>query len=311
MKKSAVLMTKSALAALLLASGFLACNKSEDNTTNPTGPTLSAPTNLQAYSASVTSVGLQWTLSASESDAAFDHYSLKVKDNTGAVVTTQTLSKGNSQTVVTGLTEGVVYTFVLRSADSGVYLSPDSASVQWSPAKRLTTDNQGGPPIQVYEFASSAGASGLQFYSQSSGAALTQSLSSSNPDRILSDLFLQTDGTGNIVLENMALLSLANGKNTFLSTTTTDADNLDNPQATPPVSTTYTSNTYIVPSSAVSTSKILYAKSTTDNKYVRILLMRNPSTGTLIYSTSPNRYIKVQISYQDTAGVIYSRFGSQ
>jgi hypothetical protein len=45
----------------------------------------------------------------------------------------------------------------------------------------------------------------------------------------------------------------------------------------------------------------------TDDKYVRILIQRNPATGYLYYSTSPNRYVRVQLSYQSIAGNIYAK----
>ena len=291
------------LSAILLVE----CNKSEDNPVNTPAVLLLAPTNLRAYSASQSSVGLQWDLSASESNAAFLNYSIKVKDSTGAAVLTQTVSKGNPQSVITGLTEGVTYTFVIRSNGTGGIVSADSASVVWSPARRLTTDSTNGPPIQVYEFASSSGASGLQFYSISSGAARTQSLRASNPDRALADVYLETNLDGSISLNNMAISPVPNPKNTFFSSVMRDANDLDDPQLAPPASSTYTLNTVTIPSAVATQAKILYARSVIDNKYVRILLQKNPATNLLYYSVSPNRYVRVQLSYQNRAGNVYAQ----
>lgn len=302
-------MNRSVLVLLISLSMLLQvqCKKDDENPLTPTPITLRAPTNLRAYSASITSVGLLWDLSTSESDTAFVNYFLKVKDALGSTVTTQSVSKGNPTTVVTALTEGVLYTFVLRSAGTGGVLSADSASVIWSPARRLTTDSTNGPPIQVYEFASSAGASGLQFYSVSSGSARTQSLSPSNPDRALSDVFLQTDIGGTISLNNLVSSGLASPKNTVFSTVTRDAADLDDPQLSPPAISTYTSLSVQIPSAAASQAKILYAKSVTDNRYVRILLRKNAVTNLLYSGTSPNRYVTVQLSYQDSTGNMYCR----
>jgi hypothetical protein len=283
------------------------CKKDESNPVTPAAPPLSPPTNLRAFSAGISSVGLLWDLSASESDTAFVNYALKVKDALGSIVATQSISKGNPTTVVTGLTEGSMYTFVLRSAGTGGTLSPDSASVVWSPARRLTTDSTNGPPIQVYEFASSAGASGLQFYSDSSGSARTQSLRPSNPDRALSDVYLATNNDGTISLNNLASTTLANPKNTVFSTVIRDATDLDDPQLAPPSISTYTSLTVQVLSSTVTQAKILYARSVTDNRYVRILLRKNPVTNLLFSGTSPNRYVTLQLSYQDSTGNMYCR----
>jgi hypothetical protein len=295
---------------LLFAVGVMVlvgCTKGEDNPVTPTATVLRAPTNLRAFSASINSVGLLWDLSASESDTGFANYQLKVKDPVGAVAATQTISKGNPTTVVASLSEGVLYTFVLRSSGTGGVLSADSASVIWSPARRVTTDSLGGPPIQVYEFASSAGASGLQFYSVASGAARTQSLKPSNPDRALSDIFLQTNVDLSISLNNMVSSGLASPKNTVFSTVVRDAIDLDDPQLTPPSISTYTLLTVPIPATTVSQAKIFYAKSVTDNRFVRILVKRNPVTNLLYSGASPNRYVTVQLSYQDSTGNMYCR----
>jgi len=291
----------------LLAFITVQCNKDENNPVTPPVTTLKAPTNLRAYSASISSVGLLWDLSASESDTAFVNYALTVKNSLGSTVASQSITKGNPTTTVTGLTEGVIYTFVLRSAGTGGALSPDSASVVWSPARRLTTDSTNGPPIQVYEFASTLGASGLQFYSVSSGSARVQSLNVSNPDRALSDVYVQTNNNGSISLSDLASSGLGNPKNTRFSTTVRDATDLDDPMLAPPAIGTYTLVTVPIPSTVATQAKILYAKSVTDNKYVRILLKMNLGTNLLYSGTSPNRYITVQLSYQDSTGNMYCR----
>lgn len=275
------------------------CNQSSDNPVESTpAVVLNAPTNLRAYSASATSVGLQWTLSTSESSTDFINYALTVKDSLGSTAQSTSVAKGLAQTTVTGLNEGAIYTFVLRAAGTGGALSNDSASVVWSPARRYLTDSTGGPPIAVYEMASSLGASGLQFYS-ATGGAKTQSLSTHNVDRILSDVYVDTT-TGGIALKNIALLGYP--RNTFFSTVMRDADNLDDPQLTPPAASTYSLNSVTFGDAAVAQQKIVYAKSVTDNKVVRILVLRNASSGKLINGVSPDRYLVLQISYQIVAG---------
>jgi len=296
------------LVALLVAgSAVLAvnCNKSEDNNpVTPNPPTLYAPTNLRAYSASQTSVGLLWDLSSSESDTAFRYYQVTAVSPAGVPVAALPVAKGSVSTVVPGLTEGVIYRFVVRAAGTGIF-SADSASVLWSPAKRLTTDNVNGPPIQVYEFNSTLGASGLQFYS-AAGAAMTQSLSRNNPDRVLADLYLASNQDGSISLNDISLV-LSGSKSTHLSTVTRDATDFNDPQLAPPDASTYTLLTYTIPSSVASVSKILYAKSVTDNHFVRILLQKNAGTNLLYSGSTPDRYITIQLSYQDTTGNMYCK----
>lgn len=279
-----------------------ACNQTEDNPvdTTPTTPALVAPRNLRAYSAGQSSIGLQWDLSVSESSSTFINYALTVRDSAGSAVQTLTLAKGNPQTTVNSLAEGSIYTFVLRSAGTGGAISSDSTSVIWSPARRYLTDSTGGPPIAVYELASSLGRSGLQFFSNAGGAK-TQSLSVRNVDRILSDVYVTFDtAAGAIALKNIAILAYP--RNTFFSTVARDADNLDDPQLAPPAASSYSLNSVTFPNVTVSQSKIIYAKSITDNKVIRILVLRNSGTGKLVYGTSPDRYLVLQISYQARAG---------
>ena len=275
-----------------------ACNNSSNNPTESTNVVLNAPTNLRAYSASATSIGLQWDLSTSESNADFINYALTVKDTTGLTLQTGNVPKGSAQTTVTGLSEGSIYMFVLRAAGTGGTLSSDSTSVQWSPARRYLTDSTGGPPIAVYELASSLGRSGLQFYS-AAGGAKTQSLSVHNVDRVLCDVYVDTSA-GGLALKNVSLLGYP--RNTFFSSVTRDADNLDDPELAPPASSSYSLNTVTFADAAAVHGKIVYAKSITDNKVVRILVLRNSSSGKLVYGTSPDRYLVLQISYQPQAG---------
>ncbi len=284
---------------LAFGATWLGC-KSDDETTNPTGPTIVAPTNLRAYSAGPTSVYLLWSLSTSESEASFNNYLVQAKDPAGTVVATSNVAEGTPNVTVSSLTEGVIYTFVVRSTATGSVVSSDSASVRWSPARRYTTDSTNGAPIQVYEIRSTLGASGLQLNSNGSYARV-RSLNAGNPDRILCDIYIDSVGGGAICLKNIALLG-SYPKNTFFSTESRDATDLNDPQSAPPDTSTYQANRINLPGTAVTQSKIFFARSTTDNKYVRILVQRNVATG-LLYSGSGNdRYVVLQLSYQNTAG---------
>ncbi len=286
---------------LLAVVAFGACNK--DNSVEPEQPFV-APTNLRAYSAGATSVGLRWDLSASESDPAFNNYLIRVKSPGGAVVGSITVSKGNPQGLVTGLTEGVIYTFVVRSTHTSAGESADSVSVRWSPARRYTVDSLNGPPIQVYEFNSTSGASGLQFNS-SNAYARTRSLSVTNPDRVLCDIYLASSPT--LSLRNVATPPLSYPRNTFFSSVSRDASLLDDPQLAPPDSTTYLLNAVDIPLTTGAQSKVFYGYSATDNKYVRVLVQRNPATNLLYYGSGSDRYVIIQLSYQNAAGNPYSR----
>lgn len=300
--------SKATLIVLLLLGittfGWLGC-ETEETTEPPATPAIVAPTNLRAFSAGPASVGLLWNLSTSENEASFSSYQVTAKEPSGTIASTISVAKGTPNTVVTSLTEGVIYTFVVRSTGTGGVISADSASVRWSPARRYTTDSTNGPPIQVYELRSTLGASGLQFNSNNT-YAIVRSLNAGNPDRFLCDLYVDSVAAGGICLKNIGLLS-GYPRNTFFSNEPLrDAADLNDPRSAPPDTNSYQLNRVNLPVGTVAQSQILYAKSMTDNKYVRILIIRNQATG-LLYSGSGNdRYVTLQLSYQNAAGNWYA-----
>ncbi len=272
-----------------------------DNSDDPTGPTaIVGPANLQAYSASETSVALGWTLSPDESRSEVPNpaYTIRVKDTTGGLLQTLTAVKGQATLTVTGLTEGTVYVFVIRLNVSGVN---DSSSVRWSPAKRR--DTEGSAPIQVFETASTSFPSGLDVFNGGSNGPVTFSLTGASNGLI--DLYVFTDPTSQDLLIRSASLSSVIGvpKVTFFSTTSRNADDLNNLQSTPPATSTYSTLELRVSSAAVTAGKIFYGR-TQENNYFRLLVLRNGTS--LIFGSGSDRFLTFKISYQGTAGNPYA-----
>lgn len=157
MKKSIIYLTTILFAAFM----FWAC---EDTSTNPDDnntptPKPAAPTKLMATSKNSTSVILKWTASTSESDALFAGYVLKVTG--GATMAPISIAKGQTTYTVTGLEEGIEYTFSLQAKFTNNELS-DAITIKWSPASRFET-NENDAEIRIYETASGFG-SGVQLY---------------------------------------------------------------------------------------------------------------------------------------------------
>jgi hypothetical protein len=287
------------LASLAFGATWLGCN-SDDETTNPGGTTISAPTNPRAYSASATSVGLAWTLSTTESDASFSGYVVRAKTPTGTIAATANLAKGVAATVVAGLTDGVIYTFVIRSTATGNVESTDSASVVWSPARRYENESGQPAPIKVYETSSSSSfGSGLIFSIPRTNSILNA------VDSSLQDVYVKTE-TGNAVSLNSSSVFRAGRRITRFSTTVRDDSTLNNPQAIPPDTTTFNNVSNLIDSVQVTSSKIYYFKGN-DGNYGRILVERNPATGRLIWGSSPEQYLSLRISYQSVAFNPYSK----
>ncbi|MBU1298177.1 MAG: fibronectin type III domain-containing protein [Bacteroidetes bacterium] len=277
----------------------------QDTTTEPTKTKLQSVTSIKAFSVSNTSVGLKWTKSTDESKADFLNYYLKAKNPDGTTTKELTITKGTDSVIVTSLTNGIIYTFEVISkvtTSSTNYIDSDPATIKWSPAWRFDTEGQ--IPIQVYERTSPVGyASGLIFYYLQTGQPKTVSLLSADSSHI--DVFVDSKGASNVALSSSHLYR-SNRKITRFSNFYRNSETLNNPQDAPPDTTTYTSFEFLVDSVATTSSRIYYFKGVNGN-YGRILVIRNPSNGTLIWGSSPEQYLKLKLSYQSVAYNPYSK----
>jgi hypothetical protein len=296
MERSIIMGAGAVLFLLLWAPG---CN-SDNTTTGPGGTPLTPVTSLFAYSSDSASVGLAWTASTNENLSDFNNYGITVKAPSGATVKTDSATKGSNGKLVSGLQAGVIYSFevvAMPTSGSQSYSKSVAVAVSWSPAFRLT--NEGTFPIQVYETSSSASfASGLVLFSPASRGPKTVSLANPGSDALLIDLYVRSEA-GNAVSLRSAHLYNAGWRLTRFSDTTRAVNSLNDPRATPPDTITYafTNTSESIDSVAVTTSRIYYFKGDNGN-YGRILVKRNPGNGTLLWGSSPEQYLNLEISYQ-------------
>ncbi len=297
---------------LLLFSGFLTgCNK-EENSIIYTQRPLAPPTNLRAYSRDGTSVGLMWAVSA-DTGKLNDFVQTRIRTITpeGVLLSTATVGPLVSEATVGSLDEGKVYTFEFTSIariGSQDYKDSDPVTIQWAAARRYTTE--GTAPIEIYEIRSSTGNSGLQFFDRVTGGPKTRPISVSGGAQQLIDVLVDTSISGDLVLEsahrNPLLASGAQGRRTRFSTTILEANSLNFGSSSPPAENTFIREFVTVGPENINNGRLLYAI-TSDSNYVRILLQRDEASGTLLFGSLPNRRIRVQLSYQITPKVIYSR----
>lgn len=277
----------------------------QDTTTEPTKTKLQSVTSIKAFSVSNTSVGLKWTKSTDESKTDFLNYYLKAKNPDGTTTKELTITKGIDSVIVTSLTNGIIYTFEVISkvtTSSTNYIDSDPATIKWSPAWRFNLE--GTIDIKVYETTSSTGfASGLVFYHPTVQGPKTVSLLSA--DSSLIDVYVKTETGSNVSLRSSHLYR-SNRKITRFSNFYRNSETLNNPQDAPPDTASYTLFEFPVDSVATTSSRIYYFKGVNGN-YGRILVMRNPTNGTLIWGTSPEQYLKLKLSYQSVAYNPYSK----
>lgn len=307
MRPTKLIVNAVVLATVMVGGMWLGCN-SNDNGTQPTTPTALQPiTNLGAYSASATSVGLAWTATPDAGKTDFAGYQIVAKRVSGTDSVVTSAGTNAVGVVVAGLTNGTIYDFEVtaKAAAGSATLSNSSAvTVRWAPASRYENESGSPPPIQVYETSSDIGfASGLIFFSPSAAGPKTVSLLSADSSAI--DVYVKTE-TNNAVSLNSSNGYRPGRRITRFNLVTRDDSTLNNPQALPVDTTNYSNSGFLFDSVQVSIGKILYFKSN-DGNYGRILVERNPATGRLIWGSSPEQYLSLRISYQSVAFNPYAK----
>lgn len=130
-------------------------------------PIPTAPTALKATSINSTTVHITYTASEDAGKSIFAGYELIISEDGGAPLAPKTIAKNVNPIEITGLVEGTIYTFELRSmynAAAKSTISPNAATLTWSPASRFDlTGND--TEIKVYGTDSKDFGSGLNLFS--------------------------------------------------------------------------------------------------------------------------------------------------
>lgn len=285
------------------------CTKQE-NSTVYVKTKLAPVTNVRAFSASGSTVGLQWEPSADRGKNEFGSVKLVVTDeNQNVIYPGIVISKDRSDTTVVGLNEGNVHTFEFTSIPGSdqVYGESDPVRIQWASASRFPIDPDS---IVVSEYRDTVVTlSGLQFFNTDAGAYGPRLFRTDDPlarNRI--DVFLREDpnSNGTVYLLSSHLPPVLGVNTTKFSNIEILAPSMNVARATPPASSTYTLDRIVLAPSTVTSGKVFFAV-TKDTNYVRIYVKRDPVTGALVGGTRPNRKISLQISYQTKPKVIYAK----
>jgi Fibronectin type III domain len=293
--------------ALLTGLVLTSCDNTEDLGTNPNTIVIAGPSNLKAFSLDSTSVGLTWDLSPDELMAEVKNpaYQIQARDSIGNNFLLSAV-KGQSSATFPNLTEGRVYTFVIRIVVDSTAISNDSSVVRWAPAKRR--EREGNAPIQIFESASASFPSGLDVFSSSANGPVTLAISGTS--NALVDLYVFTEtGSQDLLIRSASESNVIQvPKTTFFSTSTVDGDDLNDPRSSPPAISTYSLLQVRIPAGTNFTAGKIFFGRTQENNYFRLLVTRNNNS--LIFGSSPDRFVTVKISYQGAAGVPFAKPGS-
>lgn len=283
--------------ALLLAVPFTACD--EDDNPITTDPEVAAPTNLEAASAHG-AVFLSWSPSVDEDESNFGTYDITILNKaTNETLAPRTAAKGISSIRIDGLTNGVRYQFTVRSVTTLGNASTDFATVEWSPAFRQTTDDN-GLPIKIYATTSSQYFSAVDLYNANGDAEVIPQAGQEFQDR--GDLYLHAESTTSPV----SLVSPAEANNQglvtqFSSATPVNADNLDDQLASePPANGSYTLKQITLDAGNVGTGRVYWGRLVRggDHFYFRLLIKKG-ANGQLVQGSGSDRFVEMVASFQN------------
>jgi len=278
---------------------FTACEEDSDDPVSADKPLPAAPTNLRATSLSSTEVQLKWDRSASHDSSWFAGYELTITG--GSPMTPIKIGKVDNYKV-TGLQEGVIYTFTLKSVNTDNKTSTGSTSVIWSPASRFVDSD-----IRMYVFESTNG-SGLTLYGANNKP---QNLKAT--ERAQWHLGLDNRTTGALWFGSAKLIDIGTATPTDkveIADRYWETNSLDN------VLEKAALNTYNFAERRVNLLQLdegtglvfvvrVMRQGQTNWNYAKVLVERG--SGGFLQGTGNDRYIQMKISYQKTVGVPYAK----
>lgn len=303
----------SGTAVLMLGLLAVGCNENPDGPTNPaTAPT--APTNAQAVSLSATSVSVKW---AASTDTGTITYRVRKASTSGADTSTLDNLTGTSATF-NGLT-AAEYTFTIVAVRGGEASS--SISVKWAPAERYATAT-----LRLYEKRSS-NPSGFSIDAEPGGPQ-SVSLAASRPGKAQLAVYI-LDSTSNTTSEvivgpvysfpeyavsgslNLAKIDTA----VYISPTDFVVSSLDTWYSKDPIdaviTATSTTNTsaYSLTGGNLNASRGFFVRTGLAGNYHYARVFIKATGGKVVQGSFPDRYIEVEISYQNTPNLPYAKAG--
>ncbi|MCB2206477.1 fibronectin type III domain-containing protein [bacterium] len=284
--------------AILVAVAFTACDENSDNPVD-TDPAVAAPTNLMAASDDG-AVFLSWTPSIDESATNFGSYSITILNtSTNQTGTPITAGAGISSVRIDGLTNGVIYTFTIRSLTDQGKESTGFAQIDWSPAVRNAVDN-GGNLIRVYATTSATEPSAIDLYNDNGMTEVISQAGQEFQDR--GDLYVYAASDTDV----LKLMSPAEANNQgmetqFSSQASVATDDLDDQLATEaPAASSYTLSEIMPDNGQVSAGQVYWGRLVRGSDYFYFrLLVKKGSNGRLVQGTGNDRYFEMVVSFQN------------
>lgn len=297
----------------LCAVVLVACNENETPIDPGTGTAPNAPTALMAQSQSQ-AVGLKWTVSST--GATPTSYVIEYNEAGTTTMLTKTVSSATATTAtVDGLTNGVVYEFVVY-AMNGTAKSPASPKVSWAPA------NRGTGAYRLYSSRNSTQGSGLAIFS-GSAPAVKKVAEGSTWDICFDDVTESADprlaspGQTNYVEYDASVddLVFRNNRDQIaritrigdqLSGITSFDDMYESAALSIPTEEKFYSLNSIGGTANWGCVLVHKETSASPNYQIAKVLVKRGTDGKFVQGTGANAYIDVEVSYQTTQNVPYA-----
>ena len=292
------------IAVPLAAVLFIAGCTDDDTPITPVETTLAPPTNIRGASDDG-SIHLLWQRSKDEGAEDWKQYVIKVYDNDDKDTLDYAVGAGISATL-TGLNNGTIYDIYIYSESTEGELSDEPSSVTWSPAKRITVDDN-EDTIRVYATTSQFD-SGLDIYNSQEEAELLPQSGSQFAER--GDLFVYADNNS-AALEIVAPqeASINPGQVTlFADIDDIEASYFDIYSTAPPADAFYRKTRITLPLDPVSSGRLYYGKIKRNafDFFFRMIVVRGLN-GKLVQGSDADRYIELRFSYQTERNVRFAK----
>lgn len=299
--------------AMLLVAGLVVvgCNENDPGTTPDPGDGPAAATQLMATSLNNTTVGLKWTASSTA------NVTYKVNVTQGATAVTTVDAGAATEAQVPGLTAGTIYTFEVVAVDADNEESENSPTVMWSPASRFTSDATVTGKLRIYARSVVGKGSGIVI---TPNGASNVSVANSRPDAELAMIHLIADvddATDQIRIGSPSAFTDFTAVAKFRTDvqvsdavfTTAGLDAWYRGQSLEGLFTGNNVKFFTLQNQQTGGDGVAFAMrwgATGAQKYAKVFITPDAS-GNLIQDEGGDKFVEINISYQDAAGVPYAK----
>lgn len=304
---------KRILASLLLASTVFFASCEENSLIDPPSGTPMAPTNIMVSTRSANSIAVKWSRPAADT-VTVTGFDVIATPSGGTPITATSNLGTDTMLIVSGLTEGTVYTFTVR-AKAGSNMSPASSGVMWAPAKRTTSSGK------IYVSASSLG-SGLNL---ASGANLTIA-NGGQWDICLDDkdgnILVGSPGVSGYVNSSFQFPNGQDAKIVRIGTKVYTANSLNEIWENTSFGTAQGDNNPQYAENLINLSSSQYSpanggvgfiaavftgpNNTTPVNFAKVLIKTNTAKTSFVQGSGNDRYVEVEVSYQSSQNTPYA-----